>query len=162
MSSDAKVLPSSGALAGREHRLPVRVYYEDTDFTGVVYHANYLRYFERGRSEFLRVLGAGNAALLERPDPLTFAILRLSIEFRRAARIDDALVVNTTWDSMKGPRLAVRQWITRDDDLIAEVEGEAVCITPAGRPRRLPPDLVAAFAPYLVQAWNPETTSHLR
>ena len=143
------VEPSSGELVGREHHLPVRVYYEDTDFTGVVYHANYLRYLERGRSEFLRLLGAGNAALLDRPDPLAFAVIRLAIEFRKAARIDDALVVRTTWRSMKGPRLGVRQWITRGADLIAEVEGEAVCITPTGRPRRLPPDLVAAFAPFL-------------
>jgi acyl-CoA thioester hydrolase len=141
--------PSNGRLDGRCHRLPVRVYYEDTDFTGVVYHANYLRYFERGRSEFLRVLGAGNAALLERADPAAFAILRLAIEFRRAARIDDALVVTTTWEAIQGPRLAVRQWITRGDDLIAEVEGEAVCITPTGKPRRLPSDLLAAFRPYL-------------
>jgi acyl-CoA thioester hydrolase len=149
MSADSQIQPTSGVLDGREHRLPVRVYYEDTDFTGVVYHANYLRYFERGRSEFLRVLGAGNAALLDRPDPVAFAIIRLAIDFRRAARIDDALVVNTTWEAIKGPRLAVRQWITRGDDLIAEVEGEAICITPAGRPRRLPADLVAAFLPYL-------------
>ena len=151
-AADKPVWPTSGLLDGRRHLLPVRVYYEDTDFTGVVYHANYLRYFERGRSEFLRVLGAGNAALLDRADPLAFAITRLAIEFRKAARIDDALVVNTTWDAIKGPRLAVRQWITRDADLIAEVEGEAVCITPAGRPRRLPPDLIAAFAPYLPAA----------
>ena len=149
MSSDSRIEPTSGVLVGRTHRLPLRVYYEDTDFTGIVYHANYLRYFERGRSEFLRVLGAGNAALLERADPLAFAVIRLAIEFGKAARIDDALVVNTTWESMKGPRLAVRQWITRGDDLIAEVEGEAVCITPAGRPRRLPVDLVEAFRPYL-------------
>jgi acyl-CoA thioester hydrolase len=149
MSSEGGIAPSSGVLDGRCHRLPVRVYYEDTDFTGVVYHANYLRYFERGRSEFLRALGAGNAALLDRPDPAAFAILRFAIEFRRAARIDDALVVITTWEAIRGPRLAVRQWITRGADLIAEVEGEAVCITPAGRPRRLPPDLAEAFRPFL-------------
>ena len=81
--------PSAGVFEGREHRLAVRVYYEDTDFTGVVYHANYARYFERGRSDYLRLIGVGHAELLARPDPCAFVITRLSMEFRRAARIDD-------------------------------------------------------------------------
>ena len=61
--------PSAGWLVGREHQLPVRIYYEDTDFTGVVYHANYARYFERGRSDFLRLAGIGHRELFDRPDP---------------------------------------------------------------------------------------------
>src|SRR5271163_3525120 len=73
------------------HRLPVRVYYEDTDFTGVVYHASYLRYFERGRTEFLRAAGVEHAALLALPEPCAFAVTRISVAFRKPARVDDAL-----------------------------------------------------------------------
>jgi acyl-CoA thioester hydrolase len=141
--------PSAGAFTGREHRLAVRVYYEDTDFTGLVYHASYARFFERGRSDFLRVLGFGHAALLQRPDPLAFAVLRLDIHFRKAARIDDALLVTTTWDSAVGARMNVRQAITRGGDLIANAAVEAVCISPAGAARRPPPDLVARLKPLL-------------
>ena len=98
--------------------LPVRVYYEDTDFTGVVYHANYVRYFERGRSDFLRLAGVSHAELLEQPDPLAFVVTGLSIDFRKAARIDDALVVRTTFDCVRGPRLYISQAISarRDAD----------------------------------------------
>jgi acyl-CoA thioester hydrolase len=141
--------PSAGAFTGREHRLAVRVYYEDTDFTGLVYHASYARFFERGRSDFLRLLGFGHAALLQRPDPLAFAVLRLDIHFRKAARIDDALLVTTTWDSVVGARMNVRQAITRGGDLIANAAVEAVCISPASAARRPPPDLVARLKPLL-------------
>ncbi len=80
--------PSPGRLVGRQHQLAVRIYYEDTDFTGVVYHANYLRYFERGRSDFFRVVGISHSALLDRPDPAAFTITRIAVDFKRAARID--------------------------------------------------------------------------
>ena len=139
--------PSAGWLDGREHVLPVRVYYEDTDFTGVVYHANYARYFERGRSDFLRIAGVSHAALLEREDPAAFTVTRLAMDFRRAARIDDALLVRTTYDSVKGPRLFIRQRIFRDHDLIATAEVEAACIGLDGRARRPPPGLVEALKP---------------
>ena len=128
--------PDSGHLGGREHRLPVRVYYEDTDFTGVVYHGNYARYFERGRSDFLRVAGISHAELLARDEPSAFTVTKLTIEFRRAARIDDALVVRTTYDAIRGPRLFISQRITRGEELIATAEVEAACIDLAGRPAR--------------------------
>ncbi|MGI9169059.1 MAG: YbgC/FadM family acyl-CoA thioesterase [Caulobacteraceae bacterium] len=141
--------PSAGAFEGREHLLAVRVYYEDTDFTGVVYHANYARYFERGRSDYLRLAGIGHADLLARPDPLAFAVTRLAMEFRKAARIDDALIVRTAYDAIKGARISISQTLTRGPDLIAEARVEAVCIALDGRPRRPPADLVARLAPRL-------------
>ena len=95
-------VPASGDFADREHRLAVRVYYEDTDFTGLVYHANYVRYFERGRSDFLRAAGISHTELLQRADPCAFVITRMEIDFVNAARIDDALVVRTTYDTVKG------------------------------------------------------------
>ncbi|HEY2750769.1 YbgC/FadM family acyl-CoA thioesterase [Phenylobacterium sp.] len=139
--------PSAGWLVGREHQLPVRIYYEDTDFTGVVYHANYLRYFERGRSDFFRVVGINHSALLDRPDPAAFTITRMTVEFKRAARIDDALLVRTTYDSVKGPRLFISQRITRGDELIATAQVEAACIDLQGRARRPPPGMAEVLAP---------------
>ncbi|MBS0333040.1 MAG: YbgC/FadM family acyl-CoA thioesterase [Proteobacteria bacterium] len=134
--------------------MPVRVYYEDTDFTGVVYHANYARYFERGRSDFLRVAGVAHAALLERDDPAAFTVTKLEIEFRRAARIDDALLVRTTYDSVRGPRLFISQRITRGDELIAQARVEAACIDLKGRARKPPPGLVEALTPLFVSGFT--------
>lgn len=144
--------PSAGWLEGREHVLPVRIYYEDTDFTGVVYHANYLRYFERGRSDFLRVAGIGHADLLDRADPAAFTVVRITVDFRRAARIDDALHVRTVYQRVRGPRLFIRQRIVRGDELIAEADVEAACIDLAGRPRKPPAGLVAALEPLFAEA----------
>ena len=147
--------PSAGRFEGREHHLAVRVYYEDTDFTGVVYHANYVRYFERGRSDYLRLAGINHSALLKRADPCAFVITRLQIEFRAAARIDDALVVITAYDRVQGPRMHIRQSIMRGDDAIADAVVEAACITPDGRPRRPPRDLVERLTPRLLAGAAP-------
>lgn len=142
--------PSAGQFEGREHCLAVRVYYEDTDFTGLVYHGSYVRFFERGRSDFLRLAGISHSALLERPDPGAFVVTRLSIAFRKAARIDDALVVRTTYDTIKGPRMWIAQSITRGDNLIATADVEAACIRPDGRPRRPPLELLQSLNPLLL------------
>ena len=140
--------PSAGWLDGREHQLPVRIYYEDTDFTGMVYHANYLRYFERGRSDFFRMVGISHTALLEAPEPTAFTIVRIELDFRKAARVDDGLLVRTTYDAVKGPRLMVSQRITRGDDLIAEAQVQAVCISMEGRAKKPPPAMVELLRPY--------------
>jgi acyl-CoA thioester hydrolase len=142
--------PSSGWLEGREHCLPVRIYYEDTDFTGMVYHANYLRYFERGRSDFFRIAGISHTALLELPEPTAFTIIRIELDYKRAARVDDALMVRTTYDDMKGPRLLVSQRILRGEDLIAEAQVQAVCIDMKGRAIRPPRSMVEQLRPYFL------------
>ena len=139
--------PSAGVVVGREHRLGVRIYYEDTDFTGLVYHANYLRYFERGRSDFLRVLGVGHA-LLHAQDA-AFVIARMVVDFRRPARIDDALTVVTTYERMTGVRLDARQRILRGDELLCAADVHAACSDLAGRPRRAPADLAERIRPVL-------------
>jgi acyl-CoA thioester hydrolase len=140
--------PSAGWFEGREHVLPVRVYYEDTDFTGVVYHANHVRYFERGRSDFLRLAGVSHTALLEREDPAAFVITRMDINFRQASKIDDALLVRTTYDTVRGPRLYISQRILRGEALIAEAAVEAACISLDGRPRKPPAGLVETLKPW--------------
>ena len=106
MSEDA---PTAGRFDGRVHHLPVRIYYEDTDFTGLVYHANYLRFFERGRSDFLRVAGVHHSELLDGAEPMAFAVNKMSLEFLKPARIDDALVVKTAFETMRGPRIFIAQ-----------------------------------------------------
>jgi acyl-CoA thioester hydrolase len=142
--SPAATEPTTGWLEGAEHVLPVRIYYEDTDFTGVVYHANYLRYFERGRSDFLRLIGVSHQSLLASSDPSAFTITRIEVDYRRAARVDDALVVRSIFASLKGPRLHFTQRILRGEDLIAEASVHAACIDLSGRARRPPPGLIEA------------------
>jgi acyl-CoA thioester hydrolase len=139
--------PTAGWLDGREHVLPVRIYYEDTDFTGVVYHGNYLRYFERGRSDFLRLVGIAHADLLDRDDPAAFTVVKMEIDFRRPARIDDALHVRSTYDSARGPRLFISQRIVRGDETICTANVQAACIDLAGRPRKPPQGLLTTLAP---------------
>ena len=144
--------PTAGEFVGREHRLPVRIYYEDTDFTGVVYHANYLRYLERGRSDFLRLAGVSHTDLLHTADPAAFVVTRMEIDWKRPARIDDALVVRTTYDVARGPRLSISQSITRGDELLMQAVIHTACITPQGRPRKPPAGLHDLLRPYLLPA----------
>lgn len=141
--------PTVGRFEGREHRLPVRVYYEDTDFTGLVYHANYVRYFERGRSDCLRLMGVGHAELLDGDQPMAFVVSKMGLSFLRPARIDDELLVRTSYDAVKGPRLLISQAITRGEDVLCRAEVEAVCIHMDGRPRRPPRSLVEKIGPWL-------------
>jgi acyl-CoA thioester hydrolase len=141
--------PSHGAIEGREHRLAVRVYYEDTDFTGVVYHAGYLRFFERGRTEFLRTVGIGHAELLAAEQPLAFVVAHMDIDFVRPAGIDDALDVATAYDAIKGPRVFISQAIRRGGELIAAARVTVACIGLDRRPKKPPPMLRARLTPYL-------------
>lgn len=142
--------PTAGRFEGREHRLPVRVYYEDTDFTGLVYHGNYVRYFERGRSDCLRLMGIGHAELLDGDAPMAFVVTRMELVFLKPARIDDELVVRTRYDTVKGPRLLISQAITRGGDELCRADVEVVCIHMDGRPRRPSKELVEKVRPWLV------------
>jgi acyl-CoA thioester hydrolase len=125
----------------------VRIYYEDTDFSGIVYHANYLRYLERGRSDFFRLAGISHTELAQQDT--AFAIIRMELDFKRSARIDDALLVRTTYDRVEGARLFVTQRITRGEDVVLEAKGVAVCISLSGRPRRPTPEMLAKLSPWL-------------
>ncbi len=146
MSQDS---PSAGRFEGRTHILPVRVYYEDTDFTGVVYHANYLRFFERGRSDFLRVAGVDHSALLAGAEPLGFAVNRMELVFQKPARIDDALSVRTVFETTKGPRIFIAQTLERAGESLVTARVEVCCISLTGRPRKPPNLLVERLKPFL-------------
>lgn len=148
---EAKDLPSMGYFDGRQHFYPIRVFYEDTDFSGVVYYANYLRFLERARSSFFRLAGVGHAELLERDVPLAFVIRKINLDYKRSAKIDDVLSVMTTYDSFKGARLMVTQKIFRGDALLLTADSEAACIDLDGRPKRAPKEMMEKLKPYLLQ-----------
>lgn len=138
--------PDSGLWREEAHLLPVRVYYEDTDFTGVVYYANYLKFFERGRTDALRTLGVSHADLFRADPALGFAVRKITVEYLRPARIDDALTVHTCFIAARGARMTIAQTLMRGEDKLATADVEAACIDMEGRPRRLPSDLAAALA----------------
>jgi len=127
------------------HSFPLSVYYEDTDAAGMVYHANYLKFAERGRSEMLRSLGFGHRRLGSE-DGVGFAVRRCSIDYLSPARLEDALVVETMLAGVGAATLSVRQQIRRDGELLADLDILVACVGSDGRPRRLPSALRAALA----------------
>jgi acyl-CoA thioester hydrolase len=126
------------------HRLSVRVYYEDTDFSGVVYHANYLRYLERGRTELLRARGITQADFRDAAtgQPFAFVVRRMAIEFLRPARMDDLLSVETALAALGGASLDVAQTLSRGTELLVTAEVR-VALVADGRARRIPAALRA-------------------
>ncbi len=151
MADDPKIeTPTMGHFQGRAHHYPVRVFYEDTDFTGIVYYANYLRFFERARSSFFRLIGFHHSQLWDAQDPLAFAIRKIELDYQKPARIDDHLNIITTYDHFKGARLWVSQAAYRGDELLVTADSEAACITPNGRPKRPPQFMRTVLAPYLL------------
>ena len=137
----------------------MRVYYEDTDFTGVVYHGAYVRFFERGRSDFLRLIGIHHAELAAMTPALAFVITRLDLRYHRPARIDDALWVRTTWERMRGARLDCHQRIERalpggGFEELASADVFAASITMDGRPRRPSAAMAARLLPLTPEAWG--------
>ena len=133
---------------GRRHVLPLRVYFEDTDFSGLVYHASYVRWCERGRSDFLRLLGNDHQGLLDGTDgrvPAAFVVRRMGLEFLRPARIDQVLEVATRLKSMTAAALILDQRITRAAVELFTAEVMVVLVSHAGKPMRLGPLLRRAF-----------------
>lgn len=153
MTDSAKGWPDlAGRVEAGVHRLPIRVYYEDTDFTGIVYHANYLKFAERGRTDFLRLTGVHHSELLERDPPLAFAVHKMEIDFITPARIDELLVVETRYVAARGARLEIEQVILRDETPIWRALVRAACIDTDGRPKRLPASLIEALGPHVAAA----------
>ncbi|MBW8881458.1 MAG: tol-pal system-associated acyl-CoA thioesterase, partial [Asticcacaulis sp.] len=140
--NDIPEQPLAGRIIDGEHQLLVRVYYEDTDFSGVVYYANYMKFFERGRSDFLRLIGIHHHELAKLDPPIAFAVAHIDITYKAPARIDDILTVRSRSAGLKGSRFFVYQRIERSGVLLCEAKFEAVCIDFDGRPRRLPKSLI--------------------
>ncbi|WP_018181298.1 tol-pal system-associated acyl-CoA thioesterase [Kaistia granuli] len=139
-------------LAGRHtpegHVLPVRIYFEDTDFSGVVYHGSYVRFLERGRSDYVRLLGVHHSALDagETGEPIAFAVHRMEIDFKRPARIDDVVEVLTRPKEIRGARILLAQTIRRGTEVLIEAVVTVVLVNRAGRAQRIPESLAARFA----------------
>jgi acyl-CoA thioester hydrolase len=137
-----------GEIRGGHHFMPVRVYYEDTDFSGIVYHANYLRFMERGRTNYLRLLGADHGALFaqmhsEAPG-LAFVVRAMQIEFLKPARMDDVLAVVTVPQEVKGASIVLRQRVVRGEETLVEARVRVACVS-GGRARPIPKPLRIAM-----------------
>ena len=137
-----------GEVRDGRHHLAVRVYYEDTDFTGIVYHASYLRFMERGRTNYLRLIGADQRSLFEaseREAPgFAFVVRSMAIEFLRPGRMDDVLVVTTEPEEVKGASMMLRQKVTRQGDVLVEAHVRVAFVS-GGRARPIPKPLRAAM-----------------
>ncbi|WP_137131629.1 tol-pal system-associated acyl-CoA thioesterase [Rhizobium sp. FY34] len=138
----------SGQLVDGGHRLVQRVYYEDTDFSGLVYHARYLHFLERGRTDYLRCLGCEQSALLQVDEEgLVFVVHRMEIDFKAPARMDDVLTILTRTEKAGGAKMVLVQEIRRDDTLLIAAKVIIAVINRNGRPRRLPETLAQSFSP---------------
>jgi acyl-CoA thioester hydrolase len=134
----------SGRLTDGGHELVQRVYFEDTDFSGRVYHARYLHFMERGRSDYLRLLGIRHRELAA--DGMAFAVRRMTIDFIKPAPIDDVLTVRTSPTEVSGARIELAQQIFREAEPLVTAAVTIALVGPGGRPQRLPPAIRAAFA----------------
>lgn len=143
-------LPPGGRLDGPEHRYPLRVYYEDTDVSGVAYHANYLRWMERARTEMLRVAGIDHAASVAAGEG-GYAVASVAIRYARPARLDDALVVATRLTGVRAASLLIQQRVIRGRVVLADADIVAALVAPDGRPRRQPRGWLAIYHGLLAQ-----------
>jgi acyl-CoA thioester hydrolase len=128
-----------------EDTITVRVYWEDTDAGGIVYHASHVRFFERGRTEYLRALGISQSEMAASERPLLFAVRRMEIDYLKASRLDDLLEVTTSTREIGGARMVLDQVLKRGDETIATAVVTVVCIDRDGRPHRVPTDLRGLF-----------------
>lgn len=139
----------AGRLTSRGHLLPVRVYFEDTDFSGVVYHANFLKFMERARSDMLRLSGLSHEALIDgdHGEPLAFAVRHVDVSFLRPARIDDVVEVETAVAKATAARLVLEQKIRRDGETLVEALVTVVMVNGTGRARKIPAAVSGKFIP---------------
>ncbi len=140
--------PLDGEIRDGKHHQQVRVYYEDTDFSGIVYHANYLRFMERGRTNYLRLIGADHRALFEQAQAeapgFAFVVRHMDIAFRRPAHMDDVLDIVTTPEEVKGASITLHQQVKRGEDLLIDAHVQVAFIS-GGRARPIPKPLRIAM-----------------
>lgn len=146
MARDEAQIRALGRFVGPEHQLVLRVYFEDTDLTGVVYHANYLRFMERARSDMLIAAGIDQRVAFEGGEG-AYAVRKLAIHYRAPARLGDELVVASRALRIRAAAVDIHQRVMRDGFILAEAEVEAAFVSPSGRPRRQPAEWLAAFEP---------------
>ncbi len=136
----------AGTIEGDHHRLFQRVYYEDTDFSGAVYHARYLHFLERGRTDYLRCLGVSQGALAQRDDDgLAFVVRHMELDFCTPARMDDVLEIRTSTKRTQGARIFMEQQIYCNTRLLISAKVTVAVINELGRARRLPDEFISLF-----------------
>jgi acyl-CoA thioester hydrolase len=136
--------PYAGAFVAGAHRFALRVYFEDTDLTGIVYHANYLRFMERARSDMLRCAGIDQRAAHEAGEG-AYAVADLAIRYRRPARLDDALTVVSHVRAIRAASCLIHQAVMRGREVLADADVTAAFVAPGGRPRRQPAAWISIF-----------------
>jgi acyl-CoA thioester hydrolase len=135
---------SAAAATGMTHSMPLRVYYEDTDASGIVYYANYLKFVERGRTEMMRQLGFAHSGIVAESG-IVFTVRRLTADYRQPARLDDLLSIETRIVEIAGATLLLDQRVCRDGAVLAALDVLVACVGRDGKPRRVPPALRAAL-----------------
>ncbi len=135
-------------MSPQPHTFPVRVYYEDTDFSGVVYHASYLRFMERGRTEMLRAKGVAQGAILagDKGERFGFAVRAMTVDFRRPARMDDLLTIETEVVEIGGASMELAQRVKRGDEMLITATVRIACVAD-GRPCRIPAAIRTSLTP---------------
>jgi acyl-CoA thioester hydrolase len=144
MSDPALPVPASGVYIGAVHHFPIRVYYEDTDLSGIVYHANYLRFMERARSDMLRVIDIDQRGAIESGEGV-YAVAEVNIRYLRPARLEDELLVRSSVTALKNASCTIHQEIWRGEELLIRADVTAAFITLDGRPKRQPAAWMDAF-----------------
>ncbi len=137
----------AGWLTEQGHAFRARIYYADTDFSGFVYHARYLEFLERGRSDYLRLAGIHHTALLAGEQPLVWVVRKMEIDFVSPARMDDIVTVETMTSDISGARIVMTQNMFRKEARLISAKVEAAIVTPDGRPRRFPKEWAAQLRP---------------
>nr|WP_174273163.1 YbgC/FadM family acyl-CoA thioesterase [Sphingomonas bacterium] len=137
-------VPSSGFLRAGEHYLPIRIYYEDTDAGGVVYHANYLRYFERARWEMLALCGADHLAALHGGEG-SYVVVEATLRYEKPARLGDRVTIVSRLIEVRASSCVVQQKVMRGDALLVAGRIRVAFVAPGGKPRRQPAAWIAAF-----------------
>lgn len=140
--------PPDGVIDGARHLYSVRVYYEDTDLSGITYHANYLRWFERARSDLLRRLGIDQRAAIEAGEG-AYAVSELTLRYLRPAKLDDDVLIETHCSELGAASCRMVQSASREGETLAEATLRVGFIAPDGRPRRQPAAWRAAFAAFM-------------
>lgn len=144
MNDETRDTPRSGYFEGGEHRFPVRVYFEDTDTSGIVYHANYLRFMERARSDMLRLAGIDQRAAMGAGKG-AYAVVDLAIRYRAPARLDDDLLVVSTVAEVRAASCVIHQRVMSGETILSQAEVTAALVSREGRPRRQPREWVEIF-----------------
>lgn len=143
----------TGLFDGPRHLFAVRIYYEDTDLSGVVYHANYLRYMERARSDMLRLAGIDQRAATEAGEG-AWAVTELSLQYHAPARLDDVLMVESRVDAVRGASVDISQTIRRGEAVLTKGSVTAAFVSPQGRARRQPAEWIQRFRTIMTGSYN--------